>query len=316
MFELFRLARFRFSIKAGAKGLILPPYKGATFRGGFGSVFRRITCAMHQQDCRGCLMREQCPYAYIFETAPPQDAKALSKYESIPRPFVIEPPLETKRNYLPGETLHFHLVLFGQAIQYLPYFIMVFREMGEVGLGNGRRPFNLEEVAATGLDEETVIYSSDNSVVKNIDLSYCGNKLLERFPKKAERIRIVFDTPVQLKHSGKTVFHPEFHIFFRQAMRRISSLMYFHHNQPLLVDYSALTEHSKRVLMTENTTRWHDWERYSQRQQQRLNMGGLIGTVVYEGVMDDFLPFLVLGEQVHVGKYAVFGLGKYRIFVS
>jgi hypothetical protein len=105
MFAQFRLARFRFSIKAGPKGLVLPAYKGATFR----------------------------------------------EYESIPRPFVLEPPLETKREYLPGETLHFNLLLFGRAIQYLPYFIIVFREMGEEGLGKGRLPFTLEDVAASVL---------------------------------------------------------------------------------------------------------------------------------------------------------------------
>jgi len=311
MFEQFRLARFRFSIKAGPKGLVLPAYKGATFRGGFGFVFRSMTCAVRQKDCHGCALREECPYAYIFETAPPPDTGALRKYESIPRPFVLEPPLETKREYLPGEILHFYLLLFGRAIQYLPYFIVVFREMGETGLGSGRLPFTLEEVAACGLDAETAIYSAESGVVKNIDLACSGNQLLERFPKKAARVRIVFDTPVQLKDKGKAVFQPDFHIFFRQAMRRISSLAYFHQDNPLLVDYAALAERSRQIVLTENTTRWHDWERYSQRQQQRLNMGGLLGTVVYEGALEEFLPFLILGEYVHIGKNTVFGLGKY-----
>lgn len=315
MFENFRLARFRFSIKAGPEGLALPTYKGATFRGGFGSVFRRITCALRRQDCRGCTLREECPYAYIFETAPPPHTEALSRYENIPRPFVLEPPLETKRDYLPGETLHFHLVLIGRAIQYLPYFIIVIREMGEAGLGQGRRPFTLDEVAACGLDAAVSIYAAESGVVKNLDLSYSGKQLLEPFPEKAVRLRVAFDTPVQLKDGGKEVFRPDFHIFFRQAMRRISSLAYFHQGEPLHVDYPALTERSRQIVMTENTTRRHDWERYSRRQQQRLGMGGLIGTVVYEGALDEFLPFLILGEQVHVGKNAVFGLGKYRLYV-
>ncbi|MEW5920378.1 MAG: CRISPR system precrRNA processing endoribonuclease RAMP protein Cas6 [Bacillota bacterium] len=316
MFEHFRLARFRFSIKAGPEGLVLPPYKGATFRGGFGSVFRRMTCAVHRQDCQDCTLREECPYAYIFETGPPPHTDALSKYESIPRPFVLEPPLETKRDYLPGEMLHFHLILIGRAGRYLPYFIIVFREMGEAGLGQGRRPFSLAEVAACGLEEEVPIYAAETGVVKNLDLSYSGKQLLERLPEKAARIRLAFDTPVQLKDQGKTVSRPDFHIFFRQALRRISSLAYFHQGEPLRVDYPALAERSRQVALTENTTRRHDWERYSRRQQQRLNMGGLVGTVVYEGALDEFLPFLVLGEQVHVGKNTVFGLGKYRIYVQ
>jgi hypothetical protein len=46
VFENFRLARYRITITAGKDGLSLPPYKGSTFRGGFGGVFRRIVCSM------------------------------------------------------------------------------------------------------------------------------------------------------------------------------------------------------------------------------------------------------------------------------
>ncbi len=314
MFANFRLARFRFNIKAGPEGLVLPPYKGATFRGGFGSVFRRISCAVHQQDCHGCGLREECPYAYIFETAPPPEATALRKYESIPRPFVLQPPLETRKDYLAGETIPFHLLLIGRAINFLPYFILVFREMGAAGLGQGRRPFTLEEVTACGLEEEAELYTAATGVIKNLDLSYSGAQLLQRSPAKAARLRVVFDTPLQLKDGGKIVYRPHFHVFFRQALRRISALAYFHQGVQLAVDYPGLAARSREVTLTEDTTRWHEWERYSRRQKQRLSMGGLLGAVVYEGALDEFLPFLVLGEHLHVGKNTVFGLGKYRLF--
>ncbi len=117
------------------------------------------------------LLKSQCPYAYIFETSPVENSQALSKYESIPRPFVLEPPAETKTVYAPGETLIFHLLLIGRAIQYLPCFIVVFREMGETGLGCGRRPFVLSEVAALGRQETVEIYSSRTNTIRHADLS-------------------------------------------------------------------------------------------------------------------------------------------------
>jgi len=42
-------------------------------------------------------------------------------------------------------------------------------------------------------------------------------------------------------------------------------------------------------------------------------MGGFQGTVTYTGYFDPFLPFLLLGQHVHVGKGTVYGLGKYTL---
>ena len=65
--------------------------------------------------------------------------------------------------------------------------------------------------------------------------------------------------------------------------------------------------------IAECRTGWQDWSRYSGRQRQRVEMGGLVGRVTYEGDLSDYLPLLVLGELVHVGKGTVFGNGQYRI---
>jgi len=44
-----------------------------------------------------------------------------------------------------------------------------------------------------------------------------------------------------------------------------------------------------------------------------MKMGGFIGSITFEGDLEPFLPFLLLGEYVHVGKGTSFGLGKYEI---
>jgi len=48
-----------------------------------------------------------------------------------------------------------------------------------------------------------------------------------------------------------------------------------------------------------------------------MTFGGLVGEVTYEAPhgedLDPYLPLLLWGELVHVGKNATFGLGQYRI---
>ena len=44
-----------------------------------------------------------------------------------------------------------------------------------------------------------------------------------------------------------------------------------------------------------------------------MKMGGFIGSITFEGDFKSYLPFLLLGEYIHVGKGTSFGLGKYKI---
>ena len=68
--DYFKIGKYRFYIQAGKNGLDLPPFKGSALRGVMGRVMRQLSCAKPDTECRDCLIREQCLYAYVFETAP------------------------------------------------------------------------------------------------------------------------------------------------------------------------------------------------------------------------------------------------------
>jgi CRISPR/Cas system endoribonuclease Cas6 (RAMP superfamily) len=62
-----------------------------------------------------------------------------------------------------------------------------------------------------------------------------------------------------------------------------------------------------------DATRWVESSRYSRRRAVTHDLSGFVGAVSFEGELEMFLPYLKLGEYLHVGKNAVFGNGWYEI---
>ena len=148
----FRLARYEFDL-IPEEDINLPGYAGSTLRGGFGRAFRNVVCASRERECSECLLRANCVFPRIFDTVPPQGWDMMPNQANAPRPFVIEPPVNGKRVYKPGEVITFGLILVGYVEEYLPYFIYSFEELGRrFGLGRGKGRFRLAEVRSVSLD--------------------------------------------------------------------------------------------------------------------------------------------------------------------
>lgn len=321
----FTLSRFQFNLLPLEK-IELPLYKGSTFRGGFGHAFKRVVCIQKGKECNDCMVKSTCVYSYIFETSPPEDTKILRLYKNVPHPFVIEPPLTSQCLFNKGEEITFNLVLIGRAIQYLPYFIYTFDELGNIGIGRRRGKFLLKSVT-TGIEgsstgnkrdnagENSVIYSVEDKILHNHIRVLTVEEMLS--PNSlSSNIEIEFLTPTRMIFNERLVVEVEFHQIVRTLLRRISSLSYFHCGELLELDFKELIEKAERIKCTDSDLRWYDWERYSARQETRMKMGGFTGKAVFEGDLEEFMPLIALGEYIHVGKGTSFGLGKYRAIIN
>lgn len=305
----FRLARYRMSLTA-LSPISMPPYAGSTYRGGFGQAFRKMVCTQGPIDCRDCTLKSVCPYPYIFETTPFEGAQQLRTYGDVPRPFVID-PLETRGDYQRGESLTFQLTLIGRAIDYLPYFILSFRELGELGIGKRRGQFQLTQVLTDGGES---LYDSNTQMVNNLNNTLSFDEVRQEADAlSTNQLTVHLLTPTRITHKGELTDELPFHVFWRRLIGRISALAYFHCGESLELDFKGLIEKAMTVETTKTTLRWHDWTRYSSRQNRKMQLGGLIGSVRYAGDLEEFTPFLALGAFLHVGKNATFGLGKYRL---
>lgn len=314
MLETLKIGKFTLKIRA-VDDLYLPAYKGSTLRGGFGRSLRRVVCAIKRRDCVDCLLRERCVYVYVFETPPPRQSERLRLYKTVPHPFIIEPPLDVRRYVPSGSSLDLGMVLIGPALEYLPYFIYAFMDMGEQGLGRERGRFTLESVVSEEAEGPTNIFLHESGSLQAPAgfpaQSFIRSRISEF--QADSKICMNFLTPGRIKHADHLVEKPEFHHLVRALLRRFSSLSYFHGGETLEMDFRGLIDAANHIQRSGGESHWYDWERYSSRQKQRMSLGGFIGTLEYEGDFTPFLPLLVWGELLNLGKGVTFGLGRYRL---
>ena len=77
-------------------------------------------------------------------------------------------------------------------------------------------------------------------------------------------------------------------------------------------DFAALKRASAAVRGSADFE-WFDWQRYSNRQERAMPLGGVVGRLVLEGDLRPFWPLLHLGQWLHVGGKTTFGMGRYRL---
>lgn len=306
-----KLSKYRFTIKP-QKELILPPYKGSTFRGGFGRAFRHAVCVEREKECAGCSLRSNCVYSYIFETSVPQE-EGKQQDKDVPHPFIIEPPLDQRQHYGIDDRLDFDLVLIGRAVEYMPFFIFAFEEVGRVGVGKNKGQYSLEKVIGMNNGEKALIYNGKSHFRDDFHTIDSREIMSQGELSNSQSVKLRFLTPARIKYNGKLLSDANFEIVIRNLLRRLSSLAEVHCGEKWELDWKGLIERTKEIKTVHSDLVWKDWERYSQRQDKKLKMGGFLGEITFEGDMNEFMPFIKLGEYLHIGKGTVFGLGKYEI---
>ncbi|MCY3743807.1 MAG: CRISPR system precrRNA processing endoribonuclease RAMP protein Cas6 [Candidatus Poribacteria bacterium] len=131
-------------------------------------------------------------------------------------------------------------------------------------------------------------------------------------PHATDTIELEFITPTSIKVDGKWTGKLTFEHLIRNLLRRIRFLSYFHCGEDLDVDAHGLIAASTAVSH-DSRLNWLRKDRYSDRAEKFVPMGGFIGKIHFSGELEPFLPFIYLGEYLHIGHHTAFGFGQYRI---
>lgn len=305
-------ADFDLVLRAQERGE-LPGFLGSALRGSFGHAFKETVCMVTHRECAQCLLKARCPYTYVFETPRPSQAELMTRYETVPHPFVLLPASPGNGYRLqPGQTLEVGFRLFGPALELLPYFLLAWEDMAQRGLGVSRLPFVLQEVRHAPSGE--VVFTPGGN------LTHAPAELASPWPDSPlpahGNVRLRIETPLRMMRDGKPLQqHLPFETLITSLLRRLSMVLYFHHDARLELDFKALSQFAAAVPARHTRLVWQDLPRWSNRQKQKMNLGGLAGEVVYGPEALPFVPLLRMGEILLAGKNTSFGLGRYRLDV-
>lgn len=302
------LARYRLDF-AVETPLTLPAFAGSTLRGAFGGALRASACMTKAKTCDACPLLASCPYAVVFEPRPPAPGHPLQDFNHSPRAYVVEPPQWGEKTYALGETLSFHLVLAGRVVEHLPLILWAVHKAFQLGVGKGDGTASLARVWHVDGAATVPIFDGPGGHIATHEAAvpsaptFAGNA-----------VTLHFFSPLRLQTNGRRATAEEFtpRKLLTTLIRRIALIHEFHGPGPLSLDFKALAALADGQT-SDKQLQWRDWTRYSSRQQQKMDLGGVIGSWKLTGDLTPFLPFLHLGQWLHVGKEAAFGLGGYRL---
>lgn len=303
----FPVARYRLECTT-EQPIHLPEYAGSALRGAFGHALRRAACVTRERDCAACALYRRCAYPAIFETPPPL-GYARRTLTQAPHPFVVEPPPWGVTDLCRGSALFFDVVLVGPALTQLPLVLLAWRGALLGGLGPQQGTARLDRVFVDGEADPVLADSHASARPHRQELP------LPPADAAPSRVTLVFDTPLRLQSNGRALGIGELtprHLLMA-LLRRVAHFVEIQLGGTLPVDFAALNAHAATIADHGRDLHWRDWTRHSSRQRQPMVLGGAVGRWTLHGDLAPFWPLLHLGQWLHVGKNATFGLGRYHL---
>lgn len=311
------LTHLRFDCTTTSPIKFSPYMAGNALRNGLANIMLKATCPDRaRQAIPTPEHAATCPACYLLaaETEP----------GAVVRNYAMIPPLPDKTYYKVGEPFHFGLTLFGEASQFLPYFILATEALGRTGLGLGRGQdfgqFQLQQVTAINpfSGAQQILLSPVSRFVQAPQIQTTWASMTEQLPRlvNGSTLTLHFHTPTRLEEKEQLFKQADFGVFFRRLLFRIDQLNRQYADAPRRgkeeVDYFyGLAD---KVRLVESRLQWQTLWTNSQRKETPTPLSGFTGSATY--VADDWeplRPWLAWGQAIQVGKSVVRGNGVYEI---
>jgi len=293
--------RYQFNCQTET-ALKLNDYSGSMLRGAFGRVLRKISCVTNMDDCRQCLLYRQCAYPKLFETPAPEKS-AFQKFSAIPNPYIIEPPPMGERVLNKGEWFSFSVILIGHANEQLGLIIQAFKKALAHGLGKTHSPALLQNVVFEPQQAaESIIYYAQQEALLPLPL------FQQPVLKQTEHVTLQLLTPLRIQRKGQVLSTTlSARDFLMALVRRYYLLHEFYTDHYQVPEFADLAQQATTIHCNAKL-QWHDWDRYSSRQKQKMTLGGVMGQLELSGDLKPFWEIINAGQWLHVGNKTTFGM--------
>ena len=236
------------------------------------------------------------------------------------RPFAIRPSLPMEQTIAPRQQFTFGVNLYGDAVELFPYVVQAVYRMGQAGVGYGRGRFVLVGVEAVNpLQHEAQSLMRGGKMVQMPGLPLTETDVMlaaDRLPN--DRITLNLLTPTQIVANGQRLSQLTFESLIARLLERYQAIEQHYTTTPTSTNiwrkrHLEMTQAAGLIRIKQDNTRWVRVESGSRRTGTRNSVGGLVGDITFEGDLQVFLPWLVWGSLLHVGKNAVKGSGWYEL---
>ncbi len=305
---MLSLAEYRFTYRA-IDDITLPPFSGSLWHGVFGRALRSQVCIAPDSECEKCMLLHNCDYAYLFYGPRPPDSILMRNYRTIPVPHIIRiENSENERIITKGEEFAVSMVLIGKSNRHIVTVIRAMLEIGVSGFGKMRAQAQLIEALQTGVD------ALPKLIMSQARMHLSPQPGIAPLPQMPAQCRITFVTPYKQSATRKESQDFNLKKMLMAIVRRVSLLKYFYTGELLEEDFKSFKDKAEKLSPLAVNMKWCRQKRYSARAQKTMDTSGWMGSIDLSlADIEEFWPYLYLGQWLHVGKNSSMGFGRYEL---
>lgn len=302
---MFHFTELNFGLRFLQSGR-LPEHKSSAIRGGMGQMLLNMFCMGNAAKCEQCMLKKRCIVQNIMYAPFQIKPKFVTEKESAGYSIFCS---DTRQNINAGDIIWFRMLFYGDMAAYFNPVLQAIHTLGQKGLGKNAVQF---EIFAVQNRRNEDLLVNNNIFIENLQIQTLSEYISERKRelKNAEKIKVAFLSPCSVKYHGEFLKEFDIEPILQAIARRIYMYCLF---EGIETEFPKISEFPK---MLNQKAYLKIVPRYSERNQEKIKLHGIIGWMELEHITEDVLELLLAGEITQIGKNTKFGFGVFKCLME